>query len=632
MEQAHDRDGAAPTPVPAAPQPAAPSGARAQLIGMQQAAGNQAVVAMLRRSHDDDAVRRETTGTATATPPADSAASASAPAPAPAAVELTEDDRAAMADPNAYLRAAGGRWDEIRKRYKAGKLGFKAGGDAKGKVLDGAKGMNALLAFRLQATVLKKKDGGDASPIEAILPQVQAEAKRQRDEQQAALDAAGVGTKLPPPTPLDWNYGAGSGTATSDIDVNLSGDATEFAVSTFNALFRTQWGGKESGTVFDVNVYARDYLPETGAYSLIQAHEKVEADKATGKAGPKALDQGSKGWEERGVKFETSLTKGSATAKGAASSQEVFSLLKTRKDMGFVDWQRFKAEQLAAFGTDTVARDAKAAAFTKAEAMHQGREAEVAAKIAELDATAKTLLDASKKKGEPAPAADSDADKRLKAENALYERNLQAVAAKRSELIIAKASLASGRASVADIDRLSAELREALHKAAMYGNEAYITGATVLHVVGNLQLLKGSEDISIELSAEDYLASANEQVGFIFDDFHREGGQVEAGLLKAGKYISRLGHAAGKVEAQVTQALAGRGMVHKPLANPSSSQVQKYGEELMRIKEKVAPADQKTALGSAAAGGWTLSGKGLQQVKTELLQFQSKVQALGGKL
>lgn len=288
--------------------------------------------------------------------------------------------------------------------------------------------------------------------------------------------------------------------------------------------------------------------------------------------------------------------------------------------MGFVDWQRFKAEQLAAFGTDTAGRDAKAAASTKAEAMHQGREAEVAAKIAELDATAKTLLDDAKKKGEPAPAQDSDADKRLKAENALYERNLQAFASKRSERIIAKASLADGRSSVADVERLSAELREVLHRAAMYGNEAYITGATVLHVVGNLQLLKGSEDVSIELSADDYLASANEQVGFIFDDFHREHGDVQAGLLKAGKYISQLGHAAANVEAQVTQALAGRGMVHKPLANPSSTQVQKYGEELMRIKEKVAPADQKTALGSAAVGGWTLSGKGLQQVKTELLQ------------
>lgn len=149
MEHAHEPDAAAPVPAPAAPETAAPAPtSRSQLIRLQQAAGNQAVVAMLRRT--------------VTSPAADAEAPSATPTPAPA-VERTDDDVAAIADPGGYLRSAGGRWDEMRKRYKAGKLGFKAGGDDKGRLAADGKGMNAPLAHRLRATVLKKKDGGDGT-------------------------------------------------------------------------------------------------------------------------------------------------------------------------------------------------------------------------------------------------------------------------------------------------------------------------------------------------------------------------------------------------------------------------------------------------------------------------------------
>jgi hypothetical protein len=342
---------------------------------------------------------------------------------------------------------------------------------------------------------------------------------------------------------------------------------------------------------------------------------------------------GDAGWSAHGVSFETTLQQGSATSKKASASQEVYSLLKTRKDMSFIDWNKFKLEQMAAFGSDTAGRNAKQDAFSEAEAKYMAREAALNAEIAKLDEKAKLLAAESRKKGETPPAEDGPAEKRMKAENALYEQKLKQVAVVRSKLAVYKEQLLAGQKSASEVEEVSGELQEALHEAASYANEAYITSATVLHVVGNLQLLKGSEKISIGLSGADYLASANEQVGFIFDDFHREP-TVEGGLLKAGKYISRLGHAGGKALAAATKKSASTpgAKPPAPIENPTPAQVEKYGKDLMEIKEKVKPAEQNAALARVAVDGWTLSGRSLDQVKTEILKFQSKVQTLAGKV
>lgn len=612
---------------------------KSTLMELQRTAGNQAVVEMLRRREDGSATIRREGGPGAAAPAEAAPAAAGPDAAVPAAPAdrtaknaegKTQDDLAAIANPELYLKNAGSKWDEARARFKKGWLGFVAGGDDGKGTFDASKGlgMNALIAFRLQSTVLKKSDVSSSnSPMEQIQTEVTAKQIAEREQRQAALREAGVMKDLPPPKPLDWNYGAGSGTATSDIDVNLQGDATEHAVSAFNAMFRKAWG-TESGSVFDVNVYARDYLP-SGA---LGAEGKKDLA-GPGEAGTKDLS--AEDWQAKGVTFETSRDESTDAGKKASASQEVFSLLKTRKDMSRVDWARFKLEQMAALGSDEAGREAKMAAFTEAETKYEAREAAIKAKVAKADADAKVLLGA-KPEGAPKPSGDAAADKRLAAENALYEENLTKVAAVRGRLVVAKELLAAGSKPASYVEEISAELQEALHGAAMYANEAYITGAAVLHVVGNLQML-GKSKLSIGLSGADYLASANEQVGFIFDDLHREvkykeNGLVDqesvaAGLLKAGKYIQRLGHAAGKVEA----AAKGSGKVAAPIAHPTCEQVTKYGDKLMGFKS-LEPDKQKAAAREAKEGDFSLGKLGLNQVKAEILKFQSKLQSLAGKL
>lgn len=626
----------APTPAPAPVETAAPH----PILTLQRQAGNEAVAGLLESGAEPGEILRRTGGpeaaAAAATAPPSAPAPPSTPStpstpPAETAPELKEDDAAAMADPGGYLRSIGSSWDAARKKYKSGKLGWVAGGDDKGKKAEEGVGMNALLAFRLQSTVLKKSDdAGSNSPMEQVLPAVEKKQWEEHATKQKALQDAGVQNAIPPPKKLEWNYGAGSGTATSDIDVNLSGDSTEFAVGAFNELFRSNWGGKESGTVFDVNVYARDYLPESGAFSLVKAGKEQAAST---EAGPGAMATSDKaGWDTKGVSFETTLQEGSAAGKKASASQEVYSLLKTRKDMSFIDWNKFKLAQMAEFGADTEGRNAKQAAFSEAEAKFMARESALQAEIAKIDEKAKLLIAESKRKGETPPAEDGPAEKRMKAENALYEQKLKQVAVVRAKLAVHKEQLLAGQKSATEVEEVSGELQEALHEAASYANEAYITSATVLHVVGNLQLLKGSEKISIGLSGADYLASANEQVGFIFDDLHREA-TIAGGLLKAGKYISRLGHAGGKAMAAAVKKSATTGAKPPaPIEGPTPADVEEYGAELMKIKEKP-PTEHAGLLATATSkGGWTLHGKNTDQVKTAILKFQSKVQTLAGKV
>jgi hypothetical protein len=555
-------------------------------------------------------------------------------------------EAAAIADPGGYVRqVAHSSWDDVRANYKKGLLQFNPAGNdkKKGTVLAGAKAMNHLLWFRLSETLQKEVPN---SVMNQVKPEVEAEQRRRQADREARLK----GAKAPPLRPLDWNYGAGSGTATSDIDSNLQGDATEFAVRRFNAVFRGRWGGKESGRVFDLNVYARDYLPESGGGSLFGA--KQSADSKSEKPGP--LAPGTM-WAERGVVFETAaLERGKAPFEQAMSSQEVFSLMKTRRDMSFFDWTRYKREQLA--GLKGSAHDKKADAVRKAEELYEQREQELAARIALLEKEAAELAGQGPKTTTPGGASPGGggghgSDRRLEAENRLYEEKLDRVTTLREDLVVAKARMAAGTGTQSEVEELSAQLTEALQVSSMYANEAYVTRATVLHVVGNQQILGAASSASastveIALEAEDYLASANEQVGFIFDDFAREGGDVMKGLLKAGKYIMRLGHAATKVEDAVAQKEKQKS--GKPAAlpvlsgTPSARQVWTYGEALMKAKD-LEPARQLDAVREASGEGWTLAPhrvdkRGLEvaprlaEVKTQITNFLTRVQALAERL
>jgi hypothetical protein len=561
------------------------------LLDLQRLAGNRATVAMVRRVE----------GTPTA----------------------PEDDASAIADPKAYLARMDNNWDKVRGSYRRGRLSFVPGGDVNGRIQPNGGGMNALLAHRLKTTLLKKTDGGDGSSImERIAPEVEKEQGRQRDVRRERLREVAPEAEPAPSRALQWNYGAGSGTATSDIDVNLAGDATEFAVRRFNEVFRSEWG-KDSGSVFDVNVYAHDYLPTSGAFSLVKLRGKVEKGEV---AEIGAQPQSSETWAKQDVTFETALT-GKAAEK-VTSSQEVHSLVKIRKDMSLKEWSAYKLAQQHELADNQAALDRKRQAFELAETTFEQRRLAVDREAARADRAA---AEAARAKGKT-PEKRPESERRLTAENDLYMAKLAVVAARRQDLALAREKLAAGKGSPDEVERASTAVIVALHESSMYANEAYITGAAVLHVVGNLQLLKGNEKVQIDLPLDDLMHSANEQVGFIFDDLEQEHASVPKALLKAGKYILRLGHAGMRVEQALAAGAKAKAKTPPPplLVIPNPQQLRDYGKLLMDAKDL--PADrQLEAVEAAAVDGWKLAGSSIDRIREVIRLFEAKLQAYGSK-
>jgi hypothetical protein len=496
-----------------------------------------------------------------------------------------------------------------------------AGGDAKGELLPNGGGMNALLAHRLRTTLLKQSDGGDGSSLmERIAPEVAREQVRQRDARRERLRQVAPEAEPTAARPLEWNYGAGSGTATSDIDVNLAGDATEFAVKRFNEMFRSEWG-KDSGSVFDVNVYAHDYLPTSGAFSLVKVRQAVESGAEFG-----SQPMSSEKWGEKNVTFETSL--GGAAAAKVTESQEVYSLVKIRKDMSLKEWSAYKLAQQHELADNTAALERKREAFEKAEAKFEERSLAVQREAARADRAA---AEAAKAKGKK-PEKRAESERRLTAENDLYMEKLAVVASRRQDLALAREKLAAGKGSPDEVEQASTAVLVALHESSMYANEAYITGAAVLHVVGNMQLLKGNEKVQIDLPVDDLLHSANEQVGFIFDDLEQEHASVPKALLKAGKYILRLGHAGMRVQQALAASAQAKGKTAPPplLVIPSPTQMRDYGKLLMDAKDL--PADkQLAAVKAAAVDGWKLADSSIDRIREVVRIYEAKLQAYGAK-
>jgi hypothetical protein len=288
-----------------------------------------------------------------------------------------------------------------------------------------------------------------------------------------------------------------------------------------------------------------------------------------------------------------------------------------RKDMPARDWNAYKLLQLEFLVSPTQRRD-KQEALEQAEALDDGRRRLIDGRIDAMVEEAGRLGAAM-----VAPVAHgAHGGSRLKAENALYGAALEGVEEAREVLLVRQALHRAGMASMEDVRAAMFSVQKALHHGAMFANEAYITAGPVLHVVGNLQVLKG-RSLQIGLTIDDYLASANEQVAFIFDDFFREG-EPWKGLLKAGKYIERLGHAAQMIEA----ALAVRRHPAPKMETPPSAKLKTYGAELAKVKD-LEPEDRRAAIEAVNKRNFeAFNAPTLDWPKKLILAFLAQLQAM----
>lgn len=385
--------------------------------------------------------------------------------------------------------------------------------------------------------------------------------------------------KLPAePQPAFKPIAPGSGDPTSDYDVTFSagrGDkkAEIFAVKRFNEVFRGEWK-KESGTVFDTNVYTTGHMPKTSSNTPTS-----DAFGATNKEIEDLEYKEKKGriTEEEKLRIQDLQEERNSLSKQLGKEiddekenkwgnlvssdkfnvdQDIMSLVKIRRFMSQREWNRYKKDMLKPYqrvpGKEALYQETERR-LTAAEKFYNDSERDLQVKLAEVRAAKKL----------PSPAAQKGkTDGRLLASKELKEAEDNAVLQASNELyvqclekveeVLRKIDKVEQRkqenpkgTEVTELDELIYEFHLHHSKGLYYANEAYHTGGAAEHVVLNQQMKLG-----IKLTLEQYLQSVNEQTGFVMEqiEHHHQLGRC---LWASAKYLERIGMAEEEIKKEL---------------------------------------------------------------------------------
>jgi hypothetical protein len=355
---------------------------------------------------------------------------------------------------------------------------------------------------------------------------------------------------------LKASGGAGSVTLSSDIDVNLKGNHTELAVPLFNERFRASsrlpahvWD-LEPGVVYDVNVYAVDFMhsirPVVGPGDhQVTVKEGARKDHMAGGISDPAMIDADR------------------------HNQLVTALFKTRLFMDAAQWAQYR--RLVCRGIPAAALALQNEAFEVAEIRYAGYLDEMFGRIGtrlgglvdQRKSGVDQLKDAAALKLPGADGVDHHAVEAarenvlMEAANRIYEQKLATIHAERQvlketlaeyakydyrDMLGADPQLAVTAATEvprlgARIDRALLRLRALIAEAAMYANEASMTDATVSHVVLGLQMGREIDQQKVE-----GINAVHENLG----DVMKEAGRYPTfgqAAFKSGKYMMRMADA-----------------------------------------------------------------------------------------
>lgn len=342
------------------------------------------------------------------------------------------------------------------------------------------------------------------------------------------------------PEALKKSGGAGSTALSSDIDVNLKGTRTEMAVAAFNTAFKSsntlknQVWDYEPGVVYDVNVYAIDFMHKYGAVD--QDGKKV------------TMKEGARGPGDAGGIRDPMV------AAADRLDQLATAMFKNRLYMSQAEFDDYHKQTVRGLGTAEKATMDDA--FAMAEEHFVGYLNEMVAQMGEnvkvrVDKAASGVKQLQQRAAAMAPAKwGSDAhvvaakreDAVMGAANRIYERKLQEIATKRASLAGLLDQLKQPQADRAKIERsidvTLADIRSAVADAAKYANEPSMTDATIHHGVVGIQ-----GGLEIDQQKHEGLDALNEHLA----DIHKEAGRYKEfgeASYKSGKYMMRLGDAA----------------------------------------------------------------------------------------
>lgn len=338
------------------------------------------------------------------------------------------------------------------------------------------------------------------------------------------------------PKGLEEWAAAGSTGLTSDIDVNLKGTQTEYAVKIFNELFRREYS-KEAGVVYDVNVYALDFMHE---FKGVKSDDHL----IVGQEGKR------KGMEQGGIKDANK-------AKDDLKNQEEWATLKIRLYMNAQEWQTHKQE----IDPNGAQADHWARVENKYKAYRNnlrgamwGRVGKAIRKSEDVEKSGYQQIQKQADTFTKGTAHDPE-NISIGASNDVYEKRLIDVSKARNRLEVLvktynKLVNNDGQAlheenndqvqTLSDrIDNSLLQLRELVSEAALFSNEAYLTDGAVNHTVPGLQ--GGNK---IEVSKAGTLHAVQENMADTLKEISRHGGTIGEAAFKSGKYFWRMADAA----------------------------------------------------------------------------------------
>ncbi|MFC5722275.1 hypothetical protein ACFP1Z_19095 [Streptomyces gamaensis] len=325
----------------------------------------------------------------------------------------------------------------------------------------------------------------------------------------------------------------GSANPTSDYDITVSGPGAAQAVAEFNESFRREWG-KESATVFDVNLYVKDFMPERGNFAFPYApgtpgllwndSELLTPVKGDARRARSWKQKEDGTWEADGGRKlspeqpDTGIVEPRDPVARALAQvdQDIAALTKLRKYMDAAEWQAY-VEQLAALVPDSARADTLRR-HRAADTVHRRATAELAGRLREETAHVRpgTTDEAYIEELE-----HSRPDAVVRARNLIYAEHA------------ARLSAAQKRYEKAPSDALALDIRAATSYSLWHAMEAYHSQGAVLDVVGK----QAKSDVKV--TGAHYLQSFNEQLGDLLKDLKHYGDAGEA-FYRSAKYLQRM--------------------------------------------------------------------------------------------
>ncbi|MBP0012946.1 MAG: DUF4157 domain-containing protein [Roseofilum sp. SBFL] len=358
--------------------------------------------------------------------------------------------------------------------------------------------------------------------------------------------------KMDPAKRLSW-AAAGSTTLTSDIDVNLKGAGSIAAVGLFNKLFKTQekWA-YDAGTVYDVNVYAQDFMTPGQTKTLSGGHKKLgspfEKQEQDNQVTLTPVEEVSPLTDEDSIAFET-----------FSANQDVWSMAKMRMYMTDNEWNAYKADMLGTEMNEQMMANDPDSYQKKEQLKQQLLDAEyyyedylesIEHEVNIINTNANHVYDRLHETldqgGNTVSEHHKEETKKMIAANLIYERKLNRVQTLRNQLQTLKQQRPRTQEVIKDMKECGINLKNALSEAIMFSNEAYFSQGAVQDVVLGYQIGQGmakktGKTVDLQLANQLRLQSMREQVGDTLKVLKEYANQPAwKGVYKAGKYIDRM--------------------------------------------------------------------------------------------